>query len=257
MINLYRSARPARDAVAVTVALMAMIALCGTASAAFYVNCAGCHTVPQDGVNIVNYQTTTNLGAGLLKVFQVNPGQTAVIQLNVTNSYGGEYGLNINNLGAGGVDNGSNHMACTPDPAWANYFPGTTTNFFMVGCATASPDLWTFNLVVETNTPADFYMVKAQMAGYDSASTMWSQQESFYVQVVAAAAPSLTISSVSNSVIVSWPNTGIYTLQQNSNLAASTAWAASGYPVTTNANGTNTVTITPPTGNLFFRLANP
>jgi hypothetical protein len=70
--------------------------------------------------------------------------------------------------------------------------------------------------------------------------------------------PNLTITFVGpNSVVVSWPNTGNYTLQQNSNLAAPAAWATSGYPVTTNANGTNSITITPPTGSLFFRLANP
>jgi hypothetical protein len=59
-----------------------------------------------------------------------------------------------------------------------------------------------------------------------------------------------------NSVIVSWPNTGTYTLQQNSNLAAPAGWTPSGYSIST-SNGTNSVTITPPTGNLFFRLANP
>jgi hypothetical protein len=71
-------------------------------------------------------------------------------------------------------------------------------------------------------------------------------------------APNLTITQSGSSVIVSWPNTGSYTLQQNGNLAASAAWATSGYPVTTNSpSGTNSITITPPTGSLFFRLANP
>jgi hypothetical protein len=70
--------------------------------------------------------------------------------------------------------------------------------------------------------------------------------------------PNLTIAQSGNSVIVSWPNTGSYTLQQNSNLAAPAAWATSGYPVTTNSPaGTNNVTITSPAGRLFFRLANP
>ena len=68
--------------------------------------------------------------------------------------------------------------------------------------------------------------------------------------------PSLTIAHAGNSVIVSWPNTGSYTLQQNSNLAASAGWTTSTYSITTNA-GTNSITITPPTRNLFFRLANP
>ena len=65
--------------------------------------------------------------------------------------------------------------------------------------------------------------------------------------------PDLIITHVGNNAIVSWPATGSYTLQQNSNLALSGGWSASGYSVTT-ANGTNSITITPPTGNLFFRL---
>jgi hypothetical protein len=70
--------------------------------------------------------------------------------------------------------------------------------------------------------------------------------------------PNLTITQVGNSVIISWPNTGSYTLQQNSNLAVSADWATNGYPVTTNSPaGTNSITITPPVGSLFFRLSNP
>jgi hypothetical protein len=69
--------------------------------------------------------------------------------------------------------------------------------------------------------------------------------------------PNLTIALVGNNVIVSWPNTGSYSLQQNNNLAALAGWTKSGYSVITNANGTNSITITPPAGGLFFRLANP
>jgi hypothetical protein len=68
-----------------------------------------------------------------------------------------------------------------------------------------------------------------------------------------AGLPPLVISLTGNSVIVSWPNTGSYTLQQNSNLANAPGWNAYGGTVNT-ANGTNSVTISPPTGNLFFRL---
>jgi hypothetical protein len=67
--------------------------------------------------------------------------------------------------------------------------------------------------------------------------------------------PNLSITYSANSVIVSWPNTGSYTLQQNGNLATG-SWTTSNYTIST-ANGTNSVTITPPTGNLFFRLMNP
>ncbi len=215
-------------------ALIAMFALGGSASAAFYVNCAGCHTVPQNGMAIVNFQTTSNLGVGLRKVFKVIPGQTAVIQLNVTNGYGGSYALNINNLGAGGVNDSSDHLACDADPAWTSYFPGTTTNFFMAGCAAASPDLWTFNLGVKTNTPADLYTIKTQMAGSYS-STLWSQQETFYIQVVAPAPPAPTLlapdcSGSSFSVRVATASGFTYYLEYKTNLTVANWNAAAQTP---------------------------
>jgi hypothetical protein len=68
--------------------------------------------------------------------------------------------------------------------------------------------------------------------------------------------PNLTITFAGpNSVVVSWPDTGNYSLQTNGNLSIST-WTGYGGTVAT-ANGTNSITITPPTGNLFFRLSNP
>jgi len=74
--------------------------------------------------------------------------------------------------------------------------------------------------------------------------------------VQTAGLPNLTITHSGNSVIVSWPDTGSYTLQQNSNLAATANWTTNSYSIGT-ANGTNSITITPPTGNLFFRLTQP
>ena len=58
-----------------------------------------------------------------------------------------------------------------------------------------------------------------------------------------------------NSVQILWPDaaTNRYTLQQNANLALTNGWATSPY-VIASANGTNRITITPPVGNLFFRL---
>jgi hypothetical protein len=89
--------------------------------------------------------------------------------------------------------------------------------------------------------------------GYSLTGGFWS----FIALIQTPGAPTLTISESANSVIVSWPNTPNFTLQQSGNLAASPVWAPSGFTVATNASGTNSVTITTPTGNLFFRLANP
>ncbi|MGO8928775.1 MAG: hypothetical protein ACLQU3_18060 [Limisphaerales bacterium] len=94
-----------------------------------------------------------------------------------------------------------------------------------------------------------------QMTGgnYSLTDGFWS-----LISVVAAPGlPNLTITLVGpNSVVVAWPNTGSYTLQQNSNLAVPGGWTTSGYSITT-ANGTNSITITPPVGKLFFRLSDP
>jgi hypothetical protein len=65
----------------------------------------------------------------------------------------------------------------------------------------------------------------------------------------------ITLNSQLSTVTVSWPDTGTYTLQQNSNLGGG-SWTTSGYTITT-SNGTNSITVTPPTGNLFFRLSKP
>jgi len=75
---------------------------------------------------------------------------------------------------------------------------------------------------------------------------------SLIAAVQTAGLPNLVISHSGNSVIVSWPDTGSYTLLQNSVVNGGT-WVTSGYSVTT-ANGTNNITLTAPSGNLFFRL---
>ncbi len=58
-----------------------------------------------------------------------------------------------------------------------------------------------------------------------------------------------------NSMQVRWPDGGNFVLQQNSSLDRGN-WTASGYSVST-VNGTNSITITAPTGNVFFRLSKP
>lgn len=65
--------------------------------------------------------------------------------------------------------------------------------------------------------------------------------------------PDLTIiRNGANSVQVVWPATGTYTLQTNNNLATANWTTYSGNINST--GGTNSITISPPSGNLFFRL---
>ena len=68
-------------------------------------------------------------------------------------------------------------------------------------------------------------------------------------------APTLTITHSLGSVLLSWPypSSG-WTLQQNASVASSSGWQTSVFPVSTNAS-VSSITITAPSGNLFFRLA--
>jgi hypothetical protein len=68
--------------------------------------------------------------------------------------------------------------------------------------------------------------------------------------------PCLTISYSGGTVTISWPNTATCTLQQNNNLAEPAGWNACGSTVTTNSSACS-ITVTPPAGNLFFRLYSP
>jgi hypothetical protein len=66
-------------------------------------------------------------------------------------------------------------------------------------------------------------------------------------------APNLSIRLVApNSAVVSWANAGSFTLQTNNNLTTAN-WLGYGGNIQLN-NGTNSITISPAAGNLFFRL---
>jgi hypothetical protein len=75
--------------------------------------------------------------------------------------------------------------------------------------------------------------------------------------VQTAGGPTLAITNSGNSVTISWPvaPAGVV-LQQNNNLANPAGWSTYGGTVNT-ANGTSSITISPPTGTLFFRLSHP
>ncbi len=84
-------------------------------------------------------------------------------------------------------------------------------------------------------------------ASYSLTGGFWS-----IYAVQTPGAPLLSITHVGNQAIVSWsPSSTGWTLQTNNNLATGT-WGNYG-----GAAVNNTVTNSPPTGNLFFRLSHP
>jgi hypothetical protein len=68
-------------------------------------------------------------------------------------------------------------------------------------------------------------------------------------------APTLYISHSGNTVTVYWQAISGWTLRQNNNLANTGSWTLNSSWST--ANGTNSLSLTSPAGNLFFRLSNP
>ena len=74
------------------------------------------------------------------------------------------------------------------------------------------------------------------------------------IALVQNGGPILTIAHSGNSAIVAWPypSTGFF-LQTNNNLTT-TNWINYTGVIATNIPGSNTATITPPLGNLYFRL---
>jgi hypothetical protein len=68
-------------------------------------------------------------------------------------------------------------------------------------------------------------------------------------------APTLYISRSGSTVTVFWQNVSGWSLQQNTNLATPAGWSVNSSWAT--SNGTNSLILTSPTGNLFFRLSNP
>jgi len=73
--------------------------------------------------------------------------------------------------------------------------------------------------------------------------------------VQTAGAPTLFISHAANTVTVYWQAVSGWSLKQNSNLASPAGWSVNSSWTT--ANGTNSLILTSPPGNLFFRLSNP
>ncbi len=107
------------------------------------------------------------------------------------------------------------------------------------------------------------YSVTGTIGQHDAGGAMtggnYSLTGGFWSLIAVAQTPGLPnliiVPNGASSVKILWPDpaTNSYTLQQNVNLASAGGWATTGYAIS-NANGTNSIIITPPTGNLFFRL---
>lgn len=189
---------------AVRFGLVGLALLLGTVSAVakpgFRANCQECHDEAfKDGMFLAGYQTSTDLGVGLKRVFQAIQGESTMITIEVTNDFNGTYGLSLLNLTAPGHDTPANQLDYTGDAAWDERNVNSV-NFFTVGPNGTSPRTWTFNLGVSSNTPPDFYLVQMQMAGDDG--RLWSQIEDFYIEIQSATLPPATPPLIASPSVV-------------------------------------------------------
>ena len=148
---------------------------------------SGCHTSARTGgVDLTGYTSIADLGAGSKKVYQVNPGQTVPIGLNVTSGLN-SYILSLNGWANGGLTNSANHLVYTKDSTWPTHSSGTTIFYVCNNSVQSANSLWTFSLAVGATTPPDTYVIEMVRAG--KSSGLYNQTETFYLQVVAAAPP--------------------------------------------------------------------
>jgi hypothetical protein len=105
------------------------------------------------------------------------------------------------------------------------------------------------------------YQVTGTIGQPEAGSTMSGGQYSLtggfwslIAVVQTAGAPRLTIAHSGNSVTVSWPVTAAgIVLKQNNSVANAAGWSTYGGTINT-ANGTNSITVTSPTGNQYYGL---
>jgi hypothetical protein len=147
-------------------------------------NCVSCHSTARQGLSLTGFQSTTNLGAGTLKVYRVVPGQSVPIGITVSDGHN-SYGLAMANLTTTGLNNATHQLSTTPDAAWTK-----RSGYYSRGPTSANQS-WTFNLAVLATTPPDRYLLSLQMAG--TGGGRWGQQERFYLEVVRPQAPQPTI----------------------------------------------------------------
>jgi glucuronoarabinoxylan endo-1,4-beta-xylanase len=143
------------------------------------------------------------------------------------------------------------------------YHDSSSPGFAIVAINTNSFDL-TNEIFALTNFPsANFvtpWVTSSNLSLASQPSVAVANSEFVYtlpamsiVTFVSPPAPQLGINRTGpGSAKIFWPNTWNFVLQTNKNLTSS-SWSNFNSSITT-SNGTNSITITPPKGNLFFRL---
>jgi len=177
--------------------------------------------------------------------------------------------VNDDTYGAGAhvTDLNWHHVAVTKS--------GTVVSFYVDGVAYPAPSSYVstfqFNTpaaigvrgdLINANNNDSFAGAIDELAIYNRALSAAEIQSIYQVGVAGKNAayylnpppPAMGIARSGSNLTIAWPNTGSYTVQQNTNLANSASWVTSTNLIST-SNGTNSIIFTPTGGTLFFRLS--
>ncbi len=166
-------------------------------------SCSSCH-----GVNLLtgkmqvsSTRVLTDLGTqlngkvrGHLKTFRATPGDVVTLSVDVLDGYD-KFAVQLKRLETGGQVNDQNNLliwseANSPDNIWTrqevNNPPYFTYDNGQNGGISGSvtPDSYTFDLLIDANTPPDFYDLEFAVAGKADGVGLWYQDEHFYLEVL-------------------------------------------------------------------------
>jgi hypothetical protein len=169
------------------------VLMSGTTSHAFPTsgaNCASCHSPVTGRMSLSGETTTTDLGAGLFKTYNVAPGNTVTITENVLNG-SVDYAASVRNFEQGGQQNPGNFLVyTTPNLAlngWNGLVdPGSGATYYSTSVISdGSTPSFNFDISVNPATPLDYYELIFTMAGSNFLpGGRFAQEEHVYLNVV-------------------------------------------------------------------------
>jgi hypothetical protein len=158
-------------------------------------NCLNCHNVPlqtsltvfgEDGFVDPDESATGAPDRGLRKVFQVAPGQTRTLRVEIADLEPGDsYAVELHRLQFSGVESGGT-LLFSEDCDWAGWGPpGRHFTDPALGHAwDTGPTDFHFDLEVTTDADQDFYNLVFAVAGLRADGSLFHQSEHFYLEVV-------------------------------------------------------------------------
>ena len=172
-------------------------------------NCASCHTGGAQGtITITGNDTTANpteacsvADQGVQSVFVVTQGSSRALTATLAGlSTGTNYALVVKGFESDAVHN-CGVLAYSDDPAWNKrstsppvYYTQPLSTLFYTWPASST---FSFNLVAGAGTPVDHYDLIFATAGMTPSGTLFYTQHHLYVQVVAPAVPTISLSPTS------------------------------------------------------------